>query len=640
VAKHNETLEQQRARVLGQLKDEVEKTATRNADRVREANERAMMAQNDVNATPIVLPPKPPTAEEEMAMMAGEDTKAHSELDDFGIFIDRFHRNGDKLNADFTYMPGTLLIDAFHIQMLKKYKSDCFMVLDYKNSYQKGRVSKVVSDITPTMPLVKYTYTNDVDSSSRLAIPDDEVIWAIGNAMKHCIANKTPIIMIPFSIHHHRNTLIYRTKDNTLERFEPHGEGTHATMATNLKSLSYDQRNAKIDELIKEIFITRMNILAKRAKTTLLPSNLVYLNAKHINPGQGFQSVEGNQSDRLRRTLGYSTADWDARFPGFCMIWALYYMELVLANPTMSGTDLTAKAMKYLKEKGDYGLFTQMLGYTKHIEQELRQAIKEDINITSASASGASGSKKMTLPPDVRASAEFKAIKTKTAKKAFIDKYLKDHPEWNAQLLNKKAIKQRVEAFIEADLKSIHAEFIGRMPNAPFPALKVSVKAQEKKAGVAIEKGRNALVKTLEKNIKTENAKVVKLRAKYDKLYEKDDSSKETDEAWSVLEQSMLASASSTCEITRVNAGFHDREFGGSKPKPQPWSDKVSYKIGDEVLYANDAGEMEVWSCSNSKMYINGFDVDIGDYLDFKAKKVPGHNGHLHYWELQSPEDE
>ena len=622
------------------------------------------MAQNDINATPVVVPPKLPTPEEEMAMMGAEDTKAHQEIDDFGIFIDRFHRNGDELKGDFAYASNGILMDAFIIQMLKKYKSDCFMVLDYGLTQKQGRKDRHYENITIDMPLVKYSYTkNKADTSSSLSIPDDKVIWRIGNAMKHCIANKTPIIIIPFTIHHHQNALIYRTKDNTLERFEPHGEGTHATMATNLSKLSYDERNAKLDELIREIFITRMNVLAKRAKTTLLPSGLVYLNAKHINPGRGFQSIEGDQARLFRSVLGYTgpekEKEWEARFPGFCMIWAMYYMELVLANPTMSGKDLTEKAMKYLKDKGEHGLFIQILGYTKHIETELRKLVNEDLNMTSAHLDTGVSSHVRPVPRLVYKSKEYKAFKTKKERNAFIEKYNKEHPEWKDIKLNKEAIWAKITTFIKNDMKSIHAEFIKKMPVAPFPEIVVSEATLKKKAekeeaqkekekqkalsvhSKAVEKAKATYIVKLKEYIKKNDVTVAKLRKIYDK---KNDDDEDSSDAWGNVENAMFLSADAECEITRINAGLRDAEFGGSKPPVQLWRDDVSYKLEDEVLYPDKKGNLRTWMCATGRMYLgpNGDKYDDGRYLDFHARKKPGDYAghHSNYWDMEGEEDD
>jgi hypothetical protein len=197
------------------------------------------------------------------------------------------------------------------------------------------------------------------------------------------------VIVIPFTLHNkgfeekfktgdktgleaHANMLIYRPKKNILERFEPHGEYTSVPM-------SWELSTTKMNHAIDTYFRNNLKSITaedKRGRPFIfMPPSELYLRenwqefADYDSTMTGFQLVENEYQDMNKLD-----------FPGFCAMWSLYYLELVLKFPNMDGQELVRKAHTALmKEGGPKRFLEHMLGFIEYFEKELKNLIKATV---------------------------------------------------------------------------------------------------------------------------------------------------------------------------------------------------------------------------------------------------------------------
>jgi hypothetical protein len=167
------------------------------------------------------------------------------------------------------------------------------------------------------------------------------LLWEPVNFWKYireCDNSTKRFIMIPFGFeckktsNSHANFLIYDKYENTLERFEPHGQ------------FKYDSCMRKdIDDNIKNVFKENFN------------SKIKYLKPIDYLPKKGFQTIQENEDM-------YDLA-------GYCGIWSAYYAILRLKNPDINRKIIVEKAIKALNNRSqsysefirDYGQIVKKL---------------------------------------------------------------------------------------------------------------------------------------------------------------------------------------------------------------------------------------------------------------------------------------
>ena len=122
------------------------------------------------------------------------------------------------------------------------------------------------------------------------------------------------IIFIPLSINFndkgHSNMLVYRVKEKILERFEPHGAIT-----------DLDEPDFNSDILDKEIKKLFSFLKAK------------YISPKDFMTEDGFQNLE--EEDEINE--------------GFCIIWCMFYCEMVCKFPSLSAKEIFTICSNYFK---------------------------------------------------------------------------------------------------------------------------------------------------------------------------------------------------------------------------------------------------------------------------------------------------
>jgi len=140
--------------------------------------------------------------------------------------------------------------------------------------------------------------------------------------------------------------LIYRPFERTVERFEPHGEA-FANSRSGDSSI-----NAQLSKLFEE----KLHSYTE-GEVRFVPPNELCPNKK------GFQTLEG-QIKKLNIEGG-----------GFCMMWSLFVMEMVLNNPNKSTLQIIEKVMEITKKDPQY-LANIIRGYVVGVEKTLDETFK------------------------------------------------------------------------------------------------------------------------------------------------------------------------------------------------------------------------------------------------------------------------
>lgn len=144
------------------------------------------------------------------------------------------------------------------------------------------------------------------------------------------------LLTAPAIVEGHANSLIYDKTTRELERYEPNGGDYNEFDTTGL------------DNAITAYFGNRIG--------SYIPPMLVC--------PIGFQRIDANE-------LNYGAKD----IGGNCAVWALYYMELRLANPLFTRKQIVDSALKGIRKRGSFIMFIN--GYHRHIQLAMRQLRKK-----------------------------------------------------------------------------------------------------------------------------------------------------------------------------------------------------------------------------------------------------------------------
>ncbi len=222
-----------------------------------------------------------------------------------------------------------------YINVIERFKGDCVPI--YKDIFGEFQIGIVIN-----------TKRN---RTSILQDPDE--YKKFGEALKKCIDRNISVICIYLrlafgtSYNGHANMLIYRPFERVVERFEPHGQQYGNSI----------EENKSINDQLTELFEVKLN-------------DYTYGEVRFVPPIEvcpfrfGFQSLEG------------SLKGLNIEGGGFCGMWSLFIMEMVLNNPTKSTQDIIKEVFKITEFKADY-LKDIIRGYVVGIEKMLNQIAKQ-----------------------------------------------------------------------------------------------------------------------------------------------------------------------------------------------------------------------------------------------------------------------
>jgi ankyrin repeat protein len=174
-------------------------------------------------------------------------------------------------------------------------------------------------------------------------IVNDNIINIINNFKKDYL-----LILLGIELSHgaHANILLYDTKYQSIERFEPHGS-EHPT--------NFYYNHELLDTLLEEKF------------KTIIP-NIKYIRPKDYLPKIGFQSYESNED---KKTINDPE--------GYCVAWCLWYARQRVNNPDISQKILILKLYISIKKKTFY-LKKLISSFAKEIT-DLRDDILKSNNV-------------------------------------------------------------------------------------------------------------------------------------------------------------------------------------------------------------------------------------------------------------------
>ena len=229
-------------------------------------------------------------------------------------------------------------LDAIHnlyfIYLLHKYNKNCLLKYTDDNYTDKDHIEYYIG-------LFINANTKTISSF------EEELIRSISSSLAICILNNEKLIMIPLIFSYkngtHANLLIYRTDQNTLEHFEPHGNImlTHISDVITIKMLYF------IELLTRKIGIEHID----------------FVPATKICPRIGLQAIE---SSMKYKTL----ANGKPESEGYCVAWSIFFTELCLMNPTISSETLLDSVFESSKSDPEY-LKKLIRGYILHISEKL-----------------------------------------------------------------------------------------------------------------------------------------------------------------------------------------------------------------------------------------------------------------------------
>jgi hypothetical protein len=141
-----------------------------------------------------------------------------------------------------------------------------------------------------------------------------------------------------------------------------------------LKSLKITKDN------IKENINNHINEQLKKLVTETIPSISNIKNAKYIppdliSPQRGLQSYE---TVAVKNKFNFSSEEYSDRIGGFCVLWSILYLDLVLKFPNTKPSILNKRLLKLLMDKGEDAFANLALGYLDEFKKLIQRFYKDE----------------------------------------------------------------------------------------------------------------------------------------------------------------------------------------------------------------------------------------------------------------------
>lgn len=203
--------------------------------------------------------------------------------------------------------------DIYLMYLMKKYKSMCYTMSVVRYSNIEMKIKVYVDDERPPNADEKNNFVEKIYD---------------------CIVKKSiPFVIIPIVIvdkpSNHYNILIYRRNKHQIEHFEPHGQ------YYNTQYMKFDMIRDNINSYVSEL-----NLQLKK-KAGMSP--VKFISSDQVCPMlHGLQAKEemGRVMLQARNRKFGKQVRHDYEPGGYCTIWGLFFIELVLKNPTVPSKDL------------------------------------------------------------------------------------------------------------------------------------------------------------------------------------------------------------------------------------------------------------------------------------------------------------
>jgi len=250
------------------------------------------------------------------------------------------HQVVGKTQKDPHYNSRNTIARIIYIRLSQMYKSNCVV-------FKKGSISwesELTLDVTieKNSVTIKHVYF----TASELA-----------TYIRACMNNNVKVIVIHISIgiymagkvrSGHANILIFRVNEKTIERYEPHGS----------QSGLGDNVSEDIDAYLTKLFGEK--------DFTDVVGKIAYKDPSAICPKlDGLQAIENKSKNAIKE-----------KEPGYCALWSLFFMEMVLMNQEMSSRDINKAIFDYTREQPDIVL-NVIRGYVIYAENLIDDVIND-----------------------------------------------------------------------------------------------------------------------------------------------------------------------------------------------------------------------------------------------------------------------
>jgi hypothetical protein len=263
--------------------------------------------------------PEPITAPKDIEPVVDDIEEKVKELEKIGREKGGVHYSAYSNIVDFTYL-----------SVLIKFKGECIP------AYKDLITDTIVSSLT-------------INTDEKLT--DRVQIVQLRRAIEKCIKRNIPVICIYLRLNFgkkgggHANLLIYRPFERVVERFEPHGEMYGRSI----------NDNTSVNSQLKKIF--EIDYEPSLGKIRYYPPNEICPYAK------GFQLLE-SQIQGLQIEGG-----------GFCVMWSLFVMEMILNNPTKSTKEIIEKVFEITNQDPQF-LKNVIRGYVVGTEKLIDKTLR------------------------------------------------------------------------------------------------------------------------------------------------------------------------------------------------------------------------------------------------------------------------
>jgi len=255
------------------------------------------------------------------------------------------------------YIAKNKISELYFIHLLHRYHQRCF-----------------VDDLILNIPISIEKNTNIDELFLMQLFEHNKSQYNNTNVLKQiqkCIENGVEVIIIPVNLQinndGHANVLIYRSKDNTIEHYEPHG-------ANFLKSIDSQFQSSNINDIIFGVLTNFVKALNELTHTHISP--ITFIRGSYICPYEnGFQNLESKYNDEFSGG-------------GYCAPWSLYFIESVFRNPQYNSIEVYKKLWNRFEtelSKNEFFLRDFIRGYVNKIyvtvENDFYKATKYKFHI-------------------------------------------------------------------------------------------------------------------------------------------------------------------------------------------------------------------------------------------------------------------
>jgi hypothetical protein len=106
--------------------------------------------------------------------------------------------------------------------------------------------------------------------------------------------------------------------------------------------------------------------------------NQLPVGAKYESPDLYFEAEKGFQAMEGRQAFKHMTKEeYDKEVGGFCVLWSVFYLNVLLKFPKWSFKKINSYAYEYLMKKGEKGFLDLIVGYLQTMEKVVQKYVQE-----------------------------------------------------------------------------------------------------------------------------------------------------------------------------------------------------------------------------------------------------------------------